>query len=789
MIKNYFTIALRNLWRNKLYTIVNTLGLSLGIAALVWGIQTYRYSYSFDSFHQNKNNVFRILTKTEGSDGIKGICPSALASVAQQDFSGIEEVVRWNTRGLDVKGDQNEPLAADAAYTDPAFFKLFNFPLVKGTVKLEDKSTVVITEDGAKKYFGDTDPVGKTLVFHSGEIYRRPLTVTGILKNAPVNSTLQFEIITHFDNYLKADGAEIKNDDWYWFANAVFLKLSRPTDAARLARNLMKYLPLQKAAREDIRLTAFELRSVAWLAKQSSLVESNSMVERPQDSATYGTLILALLVLLSACLNFANTTVAQSNGRLKEIGVRKVMGSSYRQVMIQQLLECSLIVVLALFFSIIINSWWLPVFNSMFGFIKIAAPYLTDMTLLAILAIIVLAVTLVAGGYPAFYISRFNATSIFRGSVKFGGRNLFSRVLLGLQIVIAFITVIAGMAFYRNAEFQKNYDYGYDKDNIIGFFVQTESAYTALRNEMSKLPGVEQIAGTRQHIGFWERNPSLEAEGKKKESWFLEVGKNYINTLKLQLVAGRDFNAEGQGDVDQSMLINQKLAFEFGWKGEEAIGKKIKLDSTVSTVVGVLKDFSTGNLFDPVMPFAIKLTEQEKYMQLIIRTKPGEVNKVFDQSRTAWAALFPMKPFRGFYQNEAAAESLRTNASIAKIFFWFAIISVLMAATGMFALVSLTVLKKTREIAIRKVVGANARHIYQLVLKGYLLIFFLAAGLGCYAGYSLSRLLMDLIFKINSGVAVSTIWISIACVTFIALTTIGSRVGYSFGTKPTEVLK
>ena len=788
MLKNYFKIILRNLWRNKLYTGINIIGLSLGIAALVWGVQTYRFSFSFDNFHKDKDQIFRVLTKMQGSDVLKGICPMPLGNFVKQDFPGIKQTVRWDSRGLDIKADKNEPFASNVNFTDPAFFELFNFPLLKGTADLNDKSTVLITASAAKKYFGNIDPVGKTLLFYSAEVYKKPLTVTGILKDPPVNSSLQFELLTNMDNNKKGDGAEITNNDWSWFADAVFIKLSNPADAAGFENSFAKYITLQQEARKDLKVAAFKIKSLPDMAALSQSVESYTLVQRPSDAATYGPLILALLVLLSACLNFANTSVAQSNRRLKEMGIRKVMGSSRQQIILQQLTECASIVLVAIAFSILINKWWLPAFNSMFGFINITAHYFTDYTLLTILGIVLLAVTLLAGGYPAFYISRFNAANIFRGSVKFGGRNLFSRILLGLQIVISFITVIAGFAFSQNASFQKKYNYGYDKDDIIGFYVQSENDYHALKNEFSNLPGIKAMAGTKQHIGFWQRTASLEAEEQKKESQYLEVGENYLNTMHLKLVAGRDFNA-GMGDIEKSVLINQNLAFKFGWKDKEAIGKQIRMDTSLCTVTGVLKDFTAGNLFEPIQPFAVRLVDDSKYAQLIIRTSPGNINTVFNESKKVWSKLFPLKPFKGYYQSEAEAESLRTNSSIATIFFWFAIIAVLLAATGMFALISLTVLKKMREIAIRKVVGATAKDIYQLVLKGYILIFLLSAGLGCYAGYTLSKLLMDMIFRINAGVAFSTLWISFTCVLLIAAVTVGSRVWVALSTKATEVLK
>ena len=790
MFQNYFKIIVRNLWRNKLYTLINIVCLSFGIAAIVWSYQNYRFSFSWDNFHAHRENIFRVLTRQQGSDNLKSICPLPVAMAAKNDFSTVKDVVRWDYRPLNIKAEQNEAFIIPVNFTDPQFFDLFNFPLVKGTKNLNDHSTVLITEQAAKRFFGEADPVGKTLLFYSDEPYKKPLTVTGVLKDPPLNSSLRFGVITDFDNEYKMDGSIIQSDDWGFFPEAVFLKLSDPSQAARLSEDFKKYLPLEQRVRQDIKLTSFTLDPLTQVANHSREVGGNSLMPRPDDAAAYGPIVLAIFILLSACLNFANTSVAQSNRRLKEMGIRKVMGSSIRQIMGQQLLECAIIVFFAIGLSAVINNYWLPAFNAMFVFVDVKANYLSDFTLQAFLALIFLTVTLLAGAYPAFYISRFNAINIFRGSVKFGGTNLFSRLLLGLQIVVSFITVIAAMAFSRNAEFQRTYDYGYDRENIIGISLQNAAAYIPLRDELNKIRGIDMIAGTSDHIGFAYHNVPLSSTGKIKEAIYLNVGEKYVDLMKLKLVAGRSFNTPGNSDYEHSMLINEKLAFEFGWKPQEAIGQQIRNDdTTVCTVIGVLKDFTQSTLFLPVEPLAMRLEDPLKYSQVIIRAKPGSLSSAYDQAKAAWTKLYPLKPFMGYYQDEITAESSRVNESIATIFFWFAIISMLMAATGMFALVSLTVLKRMKEIAIRKVVGASGNHIFNLVMKGYFWIFLLAAGLGCYAGYALSKLLMDMIFRINSGVNMKSLILSFICVLIITLATIGSRVLYALRTKAADVLK
>jgi putative ABC transport system permease protein len=520
----------------------------------------------------------------------------------------------------------------------------------------------------------------------------------------------------------------------------------------------------------------------------SAVLQSNSLYERPSDAAAYGTLILGILIFISACLNFSNTTVARANRRLKEIGLRKVMGSSYGQLIRQLLLESSVIVLAAIFLSVVFNNWWLPTFNQMFGNIKLEANYFKDTTLLLFMAFVLLGTTLLAGAYPAFYVSRFNATSIFKGNVKFGGTNLFSRLMLGLQLSIAIITVIAGVAFSKNAAYQRNYDFGYSMENSIGIIFNDSSSYTVLKNEMAKIPEVKSLAGTRNHIAFGFRTIVAETEGVKKETDFMEVGNGYVKTMQLQISTGRDFDATAESDYNDALLITQKMAAGFGWNEQQAVGKKIRIDSTSFSVVGVLKDFHMESLFNPLVPVALKLGRENRYQFLIVQAKPQDLTTVYAKANAAWKRLFPLKPFNAFYQNEVTAETYKTSASIATIFKWFAIVCILLTATGLFALVSLTALKKMKEIALRRVVGAEPRHVLVIINKNYFWIFIVSALLGCMGGWALTKLLLDLIFKINAGVSVTALVGSVIALFVITAFITSIKVWQAVRTNPVKLL-
>jgi hypothetical protein len=425
----------------------------------------------------------------------------------------------------------------------------------------------------------------------------------------------------------------------------------------------------------------------------------------------------------------------------------------------------------------------------MFGDVDVRADYLHDSGLLIFMVGTLTAATLLAGFYPAFYVSRFNPTTIFRGTVKFGGTNLFSRLMLGLQLSIAIITVIAGIAFARNAAYQKEYDFGYNMENAMGMMFPDSSVYVPLRNEVSAIPGVASVAGTRHHIAFGFRNAVAEAEEKKREINFLEVGPAYVSTMQLKLLAGRDFNSETPADYDHALLITQNMASLFGWSDQQALGKRIRLDSTLYTVTGLLKDFHPDHLFNPVEPVAMKLGRENQYQFLVIQAKPGELVNVFARTRDVWKRLFPLRPFNGFYQNQVTVEAYETSSNIATIFQWFAIVSILLTATGLFALVSLTTLKKTREIALRKVVGAAPRHIMVLINKSYFWIFLAAAAIGCYGGYALTKLLLDMIFRINAGVGSAVLLASVAALFAIAALVSGIKVWQAVRTNPVKMLR
>ena len=789
MFTNYFKIIYRNLRRYKSYTFINMIGMAIGIASMVWGYQMYRYAFSFDNFQPHPDQVYRALTYKKDGEGLKGVFPMAAVLPARQQFPAIKAATRYTGRAVTIRQDTSETFSEQVHFVDPDFVHLFHFPLLQGNSELNDPNTVLLTQKTAEKYFGSQDPIGKTLTFYAGETYARILTVRGVLENPPMNSTLQFGVLTSFDNLLNSNGRPMGPEDWSVFADAAFFYIPDPSAVPAVVKGMTAWQPVQNKAREDWKVRGTRFVTIRQAASWSNIIDSNYLNSRPDDAAAYASSVLAFLIFLSCCLNFSNTTVSHAGIRLKEIGMRKVMGSTYRQLMIRLLAECSLIVLAAILLSMLLNTWWLPVFNSMFPGVQVEANYLHDRNLLLFLFAIWLGSTLLAGFYPAFYLSRFNPTSIFRGTVKFGGSNLFSRLMLGLQLSVAIITVTAAIAFTRNSAFQRDFDYGYNIESNMALILPDSTSYIAMKNKLATMQGITGLAGSRNHLVFDYKQLAAESEGFKKEVDFLEVGRDYPYVMGLKLTAGRGFDKGMDADYDNALLITEKTAALYGWSASTALGKRMRIDSAQLTVTGVLKDFHAATLFEPTPPIAMRLGRESRFHYLVISARPKDLAAVHEKVRSAWKSLFPLKPFNAFYQNQVKEQAYEINASTATIFGWFGIVSILLTATGLFALISLTTMKKMKEIALRKVVGASPRHILVLINKSYILILAVSALLGSLAGLALTRTLINMIFKINSGVGLDSLLWAVIVLFLIAAVTSGIKVWEAVRANPVKLLR
>ena len=326
---------------------------------------------------------------------------------------------------------------------------------------------------------------------------------------------------------------------------------------------------------------------------------------------------------------------------------------------------------------------------------------------------------------------------------------MFSRILLGLQLSFSLIAVIGGLVFMHNANHQKNVDFGYDKESLIGIDIENEQQYNTFKNVLEQNPKVQSYAGSRQHVGYWVAHTDYQVKSEVFDADYIQIGDNYLETVNLELLAGRKFDKNRETDYQTSILINQKLANEMGWK--EPIGQKITMDSVQHEVIGLLADFTQSNQFRPIQPVIMAFNKPERYRYIVLKSSPENLIALKGELTSEWNQLFPYSPFRSFYQNEVLTEVLLISNNVKWMYFFLAFATILLTSTGLYALISLNILKRMKEIAIRKVIGASMGNIAILINKNYFWIFVVAAITGCAGGTYLANTVLDSIFASSVG--------------------------------------
>ena len=788
MIKNFLKIALRHISRNKTYLLINVIGLGLAFACCIVAFVNYQYFNQANGFHEKKDQIFRVSVSTVGGYRPHANVVTPLMPQAVEDLSNVMEGVRFGRRGIVVKvGGQN--FSEDIAIADPNFLDVFTFPLLKGDANaLADPTNVVLTAETAKKYFGNQDPIGQVISIDPGRAWQKDLIVGAVLENIPSNSSMRFNILTQL-SFIETTRNPDTLSHWNNGIAATFLVLNNPTEASMVAQKLNKYLPLENKYEKHREVVKYHLMPLKEIFNSRDAISNDWLKSSESPLLPVAPAIMALLILLTACLNFTNTTISFSNKRLKEMGVRKVMGSNRKQLIVQLLCESFIICLLALALGMMIAHFLTPIYNQIWEFMyfEISLNYLEQPMLIAFLLIAVLVAALLGGAYPAFYMTSFEPTSIFRGSTKFGGDTWLVRSLLGLQIVISLIAIIGGITFAQNAAYQKNYDLGYDVEGVINVPIDGADTYQQFKTAISNNPDILGIAGSVNNLGFgnWWTNLGKPEDNRGVQTQY--IGENFLEVMDIALIEGRDFDKNRASDFTEAAIINKKLLEEQQW--ESGIGKEIEVGGRKLKVIGVTENFIPSTFFDPLAPNVFQFRKPEKFQQLKIKVSADKLIATNTYLKKTWDENFPFVPYESAYQDEVLALTISVSQGISKIFIFLSLIALLLAATGLFSLVSLNLLKRAKEIAIRRVVGASTGNIAYLINKHYLLIFFIGSIIGGVGGVYSSQFLLEEIFQIHEGVSMTSTLLAVGFVCLIGALTIGGKLMGVLRTNPAETLK
>ena len=792
MLKNYLKVAFRNIFKNRVYVLINILGMGIAIAFWLTIYLVFAFNNEFDNYYRDIKDIYRVHEFKENAAGDMQrfeLAPHAMGPIVPQNISGVVEQTRYTIWGENVKY-QDEIFRESIAFVDSNFLNMFNIKLAYGDPRaLKDKNSILLSHQMAEKIFGDEMPVDKLLTIHFPHKRSIDLKVAGVFEPVPLNSSFVFGALTQFDNFLF--GHNILHDDWTaWQQTSMYLKLAKNADPVQVEKNIQKFALIQNEERPEWKVSSFELVEFrdADKVRQGVLSGSNADTRlRKEVLIIFGS--MALLILLIACFNLANTTIALMSKRVREIGVRKVMGGGSRQIFLQFLLEMawtsimSLLVGLALYRIIrgeFFALWDVPIEQSQFSLVNMG---------MAIAALFLL-VTFISGLYPALYSKKFQPAVIFRNQIKLKSSGIVSRLMNGLQFVFSIIVLIAGVAFAQNAEFIKNLDVGYNDEELTVINLENPEEYQQLSNKVRNHSDIAAMSGTVNHFGYSYEDTFLKMDTGDIEIRSLHVGDNYLDLLKLNLIAGRYFQKNLESDYKEGVIVNEAYVERFGI--QDPIGSLVNLKNGKRYIVGVV-----GNIVEHIwsddlnkIPKIYIPAREDESKMLLVKSNPGKQDVVFKYLADSWKDIIPDRPFTGRYQNDVAfGNALHENDNMKTIFFALAILGGMLSLTGIFALSSLNVSSRFKEIGIRKVMGASSRNILWQLNLNFFWVMLISTIIGAVLGYFLTSMIMSVMYAYFISISIVTLAVSGMAILSVAMLTTSSTIISAANTNPAYILR
>ena len=792
MIKNYLMITLRSMLKNKLFLSINIIGMAVSIACCIVAYFNYDFNLTFDSHHVNAPTVYRVnsVREFQGRETTYGFVPIALGNAIRQNVSDVEKVVRYSPSDGNFRIG-TELFQTNVTNVDPDFFKLFTFQFIEGNGELKDKGQICINDQLAEKYFGKESALGKMMVQVLDSGKTREFIVSGVYKKQPSNSSFPDAAFTTYDNQFFGNTDPNYNENTWQYRSTLFVQVSDPKKVASIESQLKPYTENNNKIREDFIIREFKLRSFVGMAVDDGYNDRPGTWTREGSpiAAVVGIGVMAIFVLLIAIFNLTNTAVAISSRRLKEIGIRKVMGSTRKHLIFQFLGETTLTCFLALLLGVIIGEWLLiPAFNDMWPDLKLEPSYFQRPNFLIFMGIALLFTSLLAGSYPAFYISKFQPTAILKGKLKFGGTNYFTRFLLMLQFAISLTGIVCSFAFTDNAKFQKEFDLGFNKEGLVFTYVNNRAEFETYRNALAGNNDIISIAASKNHLYSSSFNDPVKHEDKEIEVDILDVGEDYVPTVGLTLLQGRNFTADSETDRKESVIITEGFAREMDLK--DPIGKEIIwMDTVKYYVIGVVKDIYNRGLWEQMEPCMFRYGPKESVNHILVKAPADKLQSVNTYMEAKWKELFPSRIYNGRFMDEEMVEANTVNNNIVIMFIFLGTVAMLLSATGLFTLVSLNIIKKMKEIGVRKVLGASMGNLTKVINAEFVIILLISSVVGGVLGSFMSGMLMQSIWKYYLDATPTTLVVSALILFAISALSIGYKVYATTRLNPANVLR
>jgi putative ABC transport system permease protein len=796
MLKNYIKVALRNMKRQKGYSLINILGLAIGLTCCLLILLYVQYERSYDRYHENADHIYRVVEELDFS-GVKrhmAITPAPFAPAMKNEFPEVKDAVRF------MKGNFSEGKVLVAHgrenyyedkwfFADQSVFEIFTFPLIKGDAKsaLKEPFTVVISEEKARKYFGDEDPIGKVLTL-SDRYSQSDFTVKGVLKNTPKNSHFRFDFLASFATIENLFPEWVQN--WFNHMYYSYMLLDENSSPEALERKFPGLI-LKHAGKEAQTALKPHLQPLTAIHLHSHL---ESEIEANSDAVyVYIFATVALFILMIACINFMNLATARSAYRTREVGMRKVVGARRSQLVRQFLGESVLFSFIALPLAVIMMELLLPAFRA-FTDRDLGFNYLNNWPVIFVLIGITLVVGCVSGIYPALFLSAFKPVKVLKGKSCSGSRGTVLRKgLIVFQFAVSIILIIATGIILSQVRYIRTTKLGFNKDQVIVLNIKDKelrTKYEVIKAELSKNPSVlnvtasSGIPGRISHHWFF-RTEGLQEKKEKPSMWVMMVDHDFIKTLGMEIVEGRDFSRSFTTDEKEAIILNESAVKKYGWGSP--LGRNIKTENKDGYVIGVVKDFHFKSFYQQIEPVMIYISPG--YFEFIsVRVAADKIPEAMAFIKKEWKELAPNRPLDYLFLNDDFDKVYRQEERAGKIFGYFSILAIFVACLGLFGLAAFTAEQRTKEIGIRKVLGATTLNIVTLLNKDFIkwvLVANLIAWPAAY--YAMSRWLQSFAYRISIGW-----WMFLLAAVFVlvvAICTVGFQAAKAALANPSESLR
>lgn len=798
MIFNYFKITLRNIWRNKVYALINIAGLTVGMSCALLILMWVQYEMSFDRFHANADRVYRVTTRLDIGDiqGDWALTPYPLGPTFERDYPGVIRAVRFeyeSDRALVEYEDKK--FFETYLIADPTFFEVFSFPFLRGNPQtaLTAIDSIVISERLAEKYFGTENPIGKILKVENHYDCR----VTGVIQNVPPNSHLAFDILFSFEYIQSQAWYPKKMQDWGGGYNVyTYLLLQKGFDVERLENKIPDLV--HKHLGEFFEVTGgkieFFLQPLTRIHLQSQLKYDLHGSRNIAD--IYTLLAIALFVIAIACINSMNLATARSASRAKEIGIRKAVGASKGQLILQFIGEAVLFTLIALIFSFAMVEIALPFFRYISGS-SVSCRYLSLPLSSAIACGMVLLVGLLAGFYPALFLSALPSAKALKGGIYNGSSKSLSRnILVVLQFTLSIALMIATTINFHQLNYMKHKDLGFDNEQIISIRVVDDTLKRSPEKLKTTLKGHAGIANVATSSHIPSMAPGINGvvpEGFSSKQFqamgVIGVDHDFIGTVGIELVAGRNFSKQIKSDQSEAILINETAARQFGWT--HPVGKTIsRFDRDKKFkkhVIGVVRDFHMQSLHSRIDPLYIYYRPSNSEY-IIIKLKPENVSATIRFIKKTWKSFDPAHPFTYQFLDETFNRQYKAEERLGVIFSIFTFLAVFLACLGLFGLTLFTAQKRTKEIGIRKALGAAIVGIILMLAKDFSKWVLIANVIAWPIAYlAMKQWLQNFAYRIDIGIGTFILAALLALV--IALLTVGYQAVKAALANPAEALR